>query len=93
LKLSFLGLFILSFSSSAMAEYRVFQYLVKTKNDNFLVEQAPAQIVSSNLNPVSFLSYHGGKSAVDITLLRSWMCPGHTGKKDYCPHPSQRGTP
>lgn len=84
--------FIVSFFalSSAQAEYRVYQYLVKPKNMAAMVTQVQARPVRSTLNPVAFLSYHGGKSAVDITLMRSWMCPGSTARKEYCIHPSER---
>ncbi len=75
---------------SAQAEYRVYQYLVKTKNTQAMVNEAQALSHRSTLNPVAFLAYHGGRSAVDITLQRSWMCPGHTGRKEYCRHPSER---
>lgn len=76
--------------SSAHAEYRVYQYLVKPKNMAAMVTQVQAKPVRSTLNPVAFLSYNGGKSAVDITLMRSWMCPGSTARKEYCIHPSER---
>ncbi len=76
--------------SSAHAEYRVYQYLVKPKNMAAMVTQVQAKPVRSTLNPVAFLSYNGGKSAVDITLMRTWMCPGSTARKEYCIHPSER---
>jgi len=76
--------------TSAHAEYRVYQYLVKPRNAAVMVTQVDAKPVRSTLNPVAFLSYNGGKSAVDITLMRSWMCPGSTARKDFCIHPSER---
>ncbi len=90
-KLTFLSLTVSFFAlSSAHAEYRVYQYLVKPKNMAAMVTQVQAKPVRSTLNPVAFLSYNGGKSAVDITLMRSWMCPGSTARKEYCIHPSER---
>jgi hypothetical protein len=74
----------------AHAEYRVYQYMVGPKNKQFVVNDSGAKPQRSTLNPVAFIAYHGGNSAVDVTLLRSWMCPGYTGKKDFCPHPSER---
>lgn len=65
-----------------MAEYRVYQYYVKSKTQN--INSSDAQIITSTLNPRSYLSYNGGSSSVEISLLRSWMCPGHTGKKELC---------
>ena len=76
--------------SSAQAEYRVYQYLVKPRDASVMVTQVQARPIRSTLNPVAFLSYNGGKSAVDITLMRTWMCPGSTARKEYCIHPSER---
>jgi len=74
----------------AHAEYRVYQYMVSPKTKQFVVNDSGARPQRSTLNPVAFIAYHGGNSAVDVTLMRSWMCPGYTGKKDFCPHPSER---
>ena len=77
-------------SLHAQAEYRVYQYLVKPRNTLAMVTAAEARHVRSTLNPVAFLAYHGGASSVDATLMRSWMCPGSTARKEYCLHPSER---
>lgn len=74
----------------AHAEYRVYQYMVSPKTKQFVVNDSGARPQRSTLNPVAFIAYHGGNSAVDVTLMRSWMCPGYTGKKDFCAHPSER---
>lgn len=74
----------------ARAEYRVYQYMVMPKTQAFVVNDTGAKTQRSTLNPVAFIAYNGGAGAVDVTLLRSWMCPGYTGKKDFCPHPSER---
>ena len=74
----------------AQAEYRVYQYLVKPKTLDFMVNDSGAKQIKSTLNPVAFIAYNGGENSIDLTLLRSWMCPGNTGKKEFCPHPSQR---
>ena len=68
----------------------MYQYLVKPRNASVMVTQVQAKPIRSTLNPVAFLSYNGGKSSVDITLMRTWMCPGSTARKDYCIHPSER---
>lgn len=78
-------------ATAVKAEYRVYQYLVKPKNLGAMVTQSEARPVKSTLNPVAFLTYSGGRGAVDITLMRSWMCPGSTARRDYCPHPAERG--
>lgn len=80
-------------ASAALAEYRVYQYLVKPKTVTSMVTQIDARSVRSTLNPVSFIAYQGGASAIDATLLRSWMCPGSTARRDFCPHPADREAP
>jgi len=68
---------------SLMAEYRVYQYQVMSKFPGEY--QAKPHIVTSTLDPVSYLSYHGGETSITIDLMRSWTCQGHTGgMKDYC---------
>lgn len=73
--------------TTANAEYRVFQYLVKNKIKT-AKDQQNSHMVISTLNPVSYLAYHGGKSLINIDLMRTWMCPGHTGhRKEVCKSP------
>jgi hypothetical protein len=59
------------------AEYRVYQYYVKSKLQQPI--DTNSYLVTSTLDPVSYLSYHGGNSSIRVDLLRSWMCKGHTG--------------
>lgn len=79
--LSFIRLIILAVivfaQASTMAEYRVYQYYVKSKLQQPI--DANSYLVTSTLDPVSYLSYHGGNSSIRVDLLRSWMCKGHTG--------------
>ncbi|MBF0315059.1 MAG: hypothetical protein HQK52_16670 [Oligoflexia bacterium] len=88
-----LWLFFMSFT--ACAEYRVYQYYV-TPVDYSNVSNLPQKpsitttvptIVTTSLDPVSYLAYHGGNSSINIQLLRSWMCPGFTSEKRYCDSP------
>lgn len=82
-----LTLFIFIFATNAQAEYRVYQYVMKNKITSS-VDQRNSHVVTSTLNPVSYLAYNGGSSLISIDLLRTWMCPGHTGyKKDICKNP------
>ena len=75
---------------SAQAEYRVYQYLVKSKNSQFMVNAAQARPVISTLNPVAYRAYHGG-SSIDLTLMRTWMCVGYTGKgRSACAAPGEK---
>ena len=75
----------LFFSKALLAEYRVYQYYVKSKNLTMQIGSGDAQLLLTTLDPSAMIAYHGGPSAVDVTLQRTWMCPGYTGnKKTYC---------
>lgn len=75
--------------SFALAEYRVYQYQVRSRfADEY---QAKPHIVTSTLDPVSYLAYHGGETSIAVDMMRSWTCEGHTGAfKDYCAGPLER---
>jgi len=74
--------------SFTQAEYRVFQYYVKSRLK--LPTDQRGYLVTSTLDPVSYLSYHGGSSSIKVDLLRSWMCKGHTGyQKEPCLGPEE----
>jgi hypothetical protein len=66
------------------AEYRAYQYVVQSR---FEQEQGRSYIVTSSLDPVSYVAYHGGADSITVNLLRSWMCPGNTGNWETCPAP------
>ena len=79
-------------SVSAFAEYRAYQYIVKTNDAYAVATRAPAQYIVSTLNPQVFKSYHGGNS-VSVEILRTWMCPGYTGlRTKTCDHPYDKVT-
>lgn len=80
-KLGFILLIALS-TSSAFAEYRVYQYYVRPKIQN--ITSPGAQLVTSTMDPRTYTAYHGGKASVEVNLLRSWMCMGDTSKKSIC---------
>jgi len=87
-RLGFLG--ILFFSLPLMAEYRVYQYYVTPTlsspkdNTNYLV--------TSTLDPVTYVSYHGGTGSIKVDLLRTWTCEGYTGgQHEYCDSPMEEG--
>lgn len=89
----FYFLLLALFSMSASAEYRAYQYLVKTNDPYAVATKAKAQYIVSTLNPQMYRSYHGGNS-VTVDLLRTWVCPGYTGHgKAICDHPYDKGTP
>ncbi len=77
-----LTLFTLLYSTLAFSEYRVYQYYVRTKVQNLTTNQA--ELVTSTLNPVAYLAYHGGGEALEVNLLRSWQCMGDTSKQPVC---------
>lgn len=79
--------------SPAHAEYRAYQYLVKTTDPYATATKADARYVVSSMNPQTYKRFHGG-SLVTIDLLRTWICPGYTGRGTTpCDHPYDRETP
>lgn len=72
----------LIYSSQVFCEYRVYQYYVRTKLQN--ITNVPAEVVTSTLNPVAYIAYHGGNEAIEVNLLRSWQCMGNTAKLPVC---------
>jgi hypothetical protein len=70
------------FSSVINAEYRVYQYYVRPKVQN--LTNVGAELVTSTLNPVSYVAYHGGNTTVEVNLLRSWLCLGDTSERPIC---------
>jgi len=85
-----LGLFFLAVliqSVDLRAEYRAYQYLVKTNDPYAVATNAKAQYIVSTLNPQMYKSYHGG-SFITVDLLRTWICSGYTGRgQKICDHP------
>lgn len=79
----FASLGVVSFK--VMAEYRAYQYLIKSKinpsNDEL---KTYTTIKNSTLSPTSFIAYNGGPSTIKIELIHTWMCPGYTSKKPIC---------
>ena len=78
--------FFLLTPGEASAEYRVYQYFVKSKFN--LPQDKEGHLVTSTLDPVSYIAYHGGRQSIEIDLLRTWVCKGHTGHfKKFCDSP------
>lgn len=80
-KIAFI-LFLTLFSFLALAEYRVYQYYVRSKVQNLNPNQST--LVTSTLDPKSYVSYHGGRDSIEVNLLRTWMCYGDTSKTPVC---------
>lgn len=82
-----IGLILILASHVCLAEYRAYQYIIKSTDQFAQANGAQAQIVTSTLNPAMYQSYHGG-SLLTVSLLRTWICPGYTGgRQKICPHP------
>lgn len=85
--------FALLWFHGAQAEYRVYQYVVQNTTTGAAQDgggraDPMAYVVTSTLDPVSYLAYNGGPLGLKLNLLKSWHCPGHTGASDtYCAPP------
>ncbi len=80
-KLAF-SLLTLIYATQGYCEYRVYQYYVRSKLQN--ITKVDAELVTSTLNPVSYIAYHGGNESIEVNLLRSWQCMGDTSKAPVC---------
>jgi hypothetical protein len=80
IKIIIASLFIFNIAN---ADVRVYQYLVVNKVENNPEEK----IITSTLNPTAYIAYHGGENVIKIDLLKTWMCYGHTAKKNLCNSP------
>lgn len=73
------------------AEYRVFQIEIITYETPQEPKREPAAIDSkvllSNLDPEQYVGYFPIKSDQQIKYTDTWMCPGRTNGKDFCPNP------
>lgn len=38
-----------------------------------------SHLVTSILDPVSYVAYNGGQTLLTVDLLRTWICAGYTG--------------
>lgn len=82
-------LILMAIATQVQAEYRVYVYQVQSRFPSDF--QSKPHIVTSTLDPVSYLSYHGGETSIAVDLMRSWTCVGHTGgMQDYCKGPIER---
>ncbi|MBT7608816.1 MAG: hypothetical protein HN576_03610 [Bacteriovoracaceae bacterium] len=75
---------------SAFCEYRVYQYYVKSTYSS--PKDKTQYLVTSSLDPVSYVTYHGGPDTIEVDLLRTWTCEGYTGSSnELCDSPLQEG--
>ena len=80
-----LVLIFLLLPSISSAEYRVYQYYVKSKYKT--PYDSGAYLVTSTLDPVSYVAYHGGNDSILVDMLKTWTCKGNTSGEDICPSP------
>lgn len=66
----------------AFGEYRVYQYFIRSKIQN--LTSTTAELVTSTLDPITYVAYHGGNESIEVNLLRSWQCMGNTSKEQIC---------
>ncbi len=76
---------------NVFSEYRVYQYMVKAKNQTYRDPQS--RVVISTLDPISYVAYNGGDEAVQVSLLRTWRCMGNTSQLSPCPSPLDKINP
>lgn len=81
------SLITLFFSVNSLAEYRVYQFSLKNK---VMTSQTDEHIITTTLDPQSYVSYHGGPRLIAVNLLRTWMCPGNTARKPLCSSPYKK---
>ena len=77
-----LSLLFITASSASFGEYRVYQYYVRPKIQNITI--VASELVTSTLDPIAYVAYHGGQESVEVNLLRSWQCMGDTSKAQIC---------
>lgn len=68
------------------AEYRVYQYYLSQKDSK--PNDPNGYVVTSTLGPVTYMTYYGGSTSIDVELLRTWICKGYTGNmQKHCKAP------
>lgn len=82
MKLLIATLLLIFSIAPAFGEYRVYQYYVRQKIKN--LTPVGSELVTSTLNPIAYLAYHGGSESVEVNLMRSWQCMGNTSKEQVC---------
>ena len=75
--------FALLLTTQAFAEYRLYQYYISSSTKD------TTSLITSALDPLSYTAFHGGR-LLQLDILRTWICPGYTGKRPPCPSPYKR---
>jgi len=85
--------FIILIPTTALCEYRAYQYALlppmsqdsNSQSEKTLQSKKPVQLITT-LNPLAYQSYLGSKKS-QLYLMRTWICPGVTARKKICPSP------
>ena len=82
--------FLLLFSLTGQAEYRLFVLEISKPNED--KTQPPiTRTVQSSLDPEQYRGYYPVAADETIRYVQTWKCKGPTyGDQDFCPNPSQK---
>lgn len=80
---------VLLFLSLALAEYRVFELVIRN------TETQTEKVVISTLDPLQYTDYYPVLQNEVVLYRDTWMCYGSTAYRQTCPNPrlEQQRTP
>ncbi len=79
IKYLFLSLLTVGQIQSSLAEYRIYQYWIKSP------DREKGELITSSLDPRAYIAYYGKGPGTTISLMRSWICYGDTsGHQSPC---------
>lgn len=79
IKFFFLTLLFSGQITPTLAEYRIYQYWVKSP------DREKGELITSSLDPRAYIAYYGKGPGTTISLMRSWICYGDTsGHQSPC---------
>lgn len=81
--LSIISLLTILYSSQVFSEGRSYQYAIITKLAN-KDAQKKTSITIDTTPPYTHTAYHGSVNSKGEILLRTWTCPGVTGRNRTC---------
>ena len=80
---SLISFILLTFSYQVSSENRNYQYAIINKH--FTNKgQRKTNIIIETLPPTAYTSKHGIENSTGEILLRTWLCPGVTGRLKTC---------
>jgi len=82
------GIFILFFTISTQAEYRVFELLIQN------TQTKEERTLASTLDPFQYPGYYDIKKDETVLYTSTWMCWGDTSyHTPLCPNPNPNPSP